>query len=49
MVYVVVANENTIESQVNGQEHRISYEIWQHNEQEVKKKCPGFQVLMVVM
>lgn len=32
MVYVAVANENTIESQVNGQEHRISYEIWQHNE-----------------
>lgn len=32
MVYVAVANENTIKSQVNGQEHHISYEIWQHNE-----------------
>lgn len=33
-----MANENTIESQVNGQEHHIFYEIWQHNEYEVKKK-----------
>jgi hypothetical protein len=34
----VVANENTIESQADGQKRPISYEIWQHNEQEVKKK-----------